>query len=263
MLNTSVHIKEGTFSQDYVGDVVPLLMITLMDAKVKAKIHDSRQDNYFDFLSTVGRIIEEVDVATDKDDLNNINLEEEVPAVKQYCAAALAEIKTITRAPKAPKRKESTRTPVPVKEPAPPAVEMSVIPNLPPTKFLASDVTEEDALEKRDSLDDDANRTYVAVKKPAAVKKEVSISKKFGYNRYMVDNIWTVGNERLLKDDAKETRAAAAWRIDRKRKVTRVRSKIDSETSNGAAMDEIKEEKCVGNMPWKRFAMKDFPEFYE
>ena len=77
----------------------------------------------------------------------------------------------------------------------------------------------------------------------------------------MIDNAWTVGWERLKKDDVKPTRYVAAKRLKRKRMVSRAISKVGSKNEQ-QNMLVIKPEIEIAMPKWTEHAVNMFPEFY-
>ena len=70
-------------------------------------------------------------------------------------------------------------------------------------------------------LDDDANLTSVDdLDYPRMEEKDDEITEKVGYTRFMLDDVWSIGWERLERDDVRETHQLAEKRIKRKRIVT-------------------------------------------
>lgn len=74
-------------------------------------------------------------------------------------------------------------------------------------------------------LDDDGNRctddTMEEPKKDDTRKDDDKISKQLGYNRFMIDDVWKVGKERLEKANIKKEREDARARLQRKRDTNR------------------------------------------
>ena len=108
--------------------------------------------------------------------------------------------------------------------------------------------------------DDDANRLSSGeLHSPATEPKDAEITKRLGYNRYMIDNVWKVGRERIRKENVREKRASAAVRADRKVLIKRAvinQSKLDPVSA------ELKDEKAVDMPPWTTFLINKFPGEY-
>ena len=285
LLSTSTHHPGRTFSKNYITGAIPLLTTPLADPKIEGKINDSTTDDCYGFLSSVGQVVEELDVVNDEGDLDNVDLDDEVDAAKVARTAALAEITKLTRAPKTPKRKkkEVATTPVPAQAHVTPVVPVPAasaaargvpiaapvavlppVPELPPVHFLGTAVTEEDERIGRDRMDDDANRTYVAPLETAdPLKKDVDISEDLGYNCFMLHNIWSIGKERLDKDNVKGQRAALGRRVNRKRQLARALSNVDSGPDGAPAVSEMKDEVSVPEQLWDTSSHTHYPEFYQ
>ena len=257
----------------------------MADPKIEGKINDSTTDDCYGFLSSVGQVLEETDVVNDEGDLDNVDFDDEVDAAKVARTAALAEITKLTRAPKKSKRKkkEVATTPVLAKAHVTPVVRVPAasvaarivpivapvavlppVPELPPVHFLGTAVTEEDKHSTRDQMDDDVNRTYVAPLETAdPLKKDVDISDDLGYNCFILHNVWSIGNERLVKDKVKGQRAALGRRVNRKRQLARALSNVDSGPDGAPGVSEMKDEVSVPEQLWDKSSHTQYPEFYQ
>ena len=70
-------------------------------------------------------------------------------------------------------------------------------------------------------LDDDANCTSTDdLDYPHMEEKDDEITEKVGYNRFMLDDVWSIGWERLERDNVRKTRQLPVKRTERKRMVT-------------------------------------------
>ena len=85
LLSTVVAMPGHTYNTDFFGHVIPLLKDDLKDLKLESKIHDSKIDDCFQFLSTIGQIIEDIGVMHDKGDLGNAD--EDVTAAEAMAVA--------------------------------------------------------------------------------------------------------------------------------------------------------------------------------
>ena len=56
---------------------------------------------------------------------------------------------------------------------------------------------------------------------PEPDEKDVDISGKLGYNRFMLDDVWVIGTDRMVKDDIKATRIHARECAERKRTISK------------------------------------------
>jgi hypothetical protein len=63
-------------------------------------------------------------------------------------------------------------------------------------------------------------------------KKDKDISDALGYNRFVLGTVWTIGTDRLSRDDAKEQYAALNRRFDRKHNTTRALHKLQTESTS-------------------------------
>ena len=114
-------------------------------------------------------------------------------------------------------------------------------------------------------LDDDANRCAVETIDEPVVddtrKGDDSISKKLGYNRFMIEDVWKVGRERLKKANVKKVRNDARKRQLRKREINKAIAKeINSQDVNTES--EFQSEMEVEMPPWTKKMMQLFPDMY-
>lgn len=87
------------------------------------------------------------------------------------------------------------------------------------------------------------------------------VSKKLGYNRFMISSLWQHGMRLLEKDNIKVTRSAKLALSRRKMMLNRaiIDHVAKSRSKSGLV---LKEEKEVVSPPWRRVAMKRFGRFY-
>jgi hypothetical protein len=90
-------------------------------------------------------------------------------------------------------------------------------------------------------------------------EKYKDVSEALGYNRFMLDNVWTVGTYRLIRDDMKEQRTARNRKFDKKRNMTRVLHKVEAESTKTC---KFKDEVHVSDQPWTVSERNNFLEFY-
>jgi len=133
-----------------------------------------------------------------------------------------------------------------------------------------ADITNEDQRRRAQLLDDDYQRTAITdVIEEEVVDEEIAEelvvneteSRKLGYNKYMIENVWRAGEKLLIKDGVGKKRQKAFVRIERRRRINETVSTSLSEQSNS----DYQEKKEVNiNMPvWTRHIMHMFPNFYE
>ena len=89
--------------------------------------------------------------------------------------------------------------------------------------------------------------------------KDATVSKKLGYNRFMVENVWDIGTQQIEKDDVRSTRVSAKKRVLRKR---RINSAVSSHEALRQPDSGFKLEKNVEQAPWKKSVMQTFSKFY-
>ena len=105
-------------------------------------------------------------------------------------------------------------------------------------------------------MDDDANRVSAGDLDDPVIdesnEKDVVVTKKLGYNRFMIDNVWRIGKERLAKDNVRSKRLGAVARVSRKLLVKKVVMDAAKETS----MTYCQKEEVAVDMPsWTRHIM--------
>ena len=108
--------------------------------------------------------------------------------------------------------------------------------------------------------DDDANRaTEPEIEEPDASDDDVS--RKLGYNRFMISNPWQHGMRLLEKDNIKVKRAAKFALARRKMMLNRaIIDHVGNSRSDNSLV--LKEEKELVTPPWRRAAIKRFGRFY-
>ena len=92
-------------------------------------------------------------------------------------------------------------------------------------------------------------------------KGDNAISKKLGYNRFMVENVWKIGRERLEKANVKKVRLDAQKRQKRKRDINKaIAREINSQRSTEGG--EFKKEINVEMPPWTTKMREICPDMY-
>ena len=92
-------------------------------------------------------------------------------------------------------------------------------------------------------------------------EKDHDVSKKLGYNRFLVDNVWRVGHEGLSNGDIPNARSEAMARLTRKHILTKAMNK-SSDDSIRITDALIKEDIDVYINLWKSFMAALFPDMY-
>ena len=88
------------------------------------------------------------------------------------------------------------------------------------------------------------------------------VSKKLGYNRFMISSPWKHGARLLTKDNIKQTRMAKFARTRRKLRVNRaIMESVAANRTNNTLI--FKEEMTVETPPWRKFVMNKFNRFYK
>ena len=135
-------------------------------------------------------------------------------------------------------------------------------------KAVETEVTQHDVVAMAAIMDDDANRlssNEPTEDEPAeddATKSDKVVSKKLGYNRFMIKSPWEAGKLRLESDNVYKTRVDAIERTARNKKTYRA---VISEMKRRkeAGQSSISKEKSVQQPSWTRKAMEIYPEFYK
>ena len=187
----------------------------LKNSKLESQMNDYTNDQAFQFLSSVGQILEELVFPKEKEDDSEIDTDECVVA-RNIRDAALVVV-----------NEESETI---------------------------------DGRREEQIADDDTNRAIEPdVDEPDLSDDEVS--KRIGYNRFMIHNIWRHGAELLEKDNIKQTRMAKYVRRQRKMRVNR--AIMESAAANNVDNTLLlKEEKILETPPWRSFVMNKFSRFY-
>ena len=109
-------------------------------------------------------------------------------------------------------------------------------------------------------MDDDENRTVEADVDETDLSDD-ALSKKLGYNRYMIASVWRAGEKMLLKDNVKETRLA---RMALKSRKQRINKAIMAAVSANRLVPSLvlKDAKNIPTAPWTKFVMGKFNRFY-
>ena len=110
------------------------------------------------------------------------------------------------------------------------------------------------------AMDDDANRTVEADVDEADLSDD-ALSKKLGYNCYMIASVWRAGERILLIDCVKETRLA---RMALKRRKQHINKAIMAAVSANRLVPSLvlKDAKNIPTAPWTKFVMGKFNRFY-
>ena len=96
-------------------------------------------------------------------------------------------------------------------------------------------------------------------KKEGTKANDNEISMKLGYNRWMRDNIWVAGEERLAKDNVKQGRFEARQRLNKKITLKKAIEKIQFA---GKKYDAFDKEKTVSLPGWTKRMMRKCPDYY-
>ena len=86
-------------------------------------------------------------------------------------------------------------------------------------------------------------------------------SEKLGYNKFMLEDVWKAGCERLKKADLKKVRNDARERINRRQRVNKaVMEKVALDSNEAKSV--FKSDLLQNHPPWTQFIMPQFPEYY-
>ena len=110
------------------------------------------------------------------------------------------------------------------------------------------------------AMDDNANRTVEADVDEADLSDD-ALSKKLGYNHYMIASVWRARERMLLIDCVKETRFA---RMALKRRKQRINKVIMAAVSANRLVPSLvlKDAKHISTAPCTKFVMGKFNRFY-
>jgi len=96
-------------------------------------------------------------------------------------------------------------------------------------------------------------------RKEGTKTKDNQISMELGYNRWMRDNIWLAGEERLAKDNVKQGRFQARQRLKKKRTLKKAIEKLQLAVKKTGAFDN---EQTVSLLGWTKRMMRKCPDYY-
>lgn len=242
LLQTWKYVAGRSFNSGYVQSVCKEAekIVDLKDAKFEARFKESQTDGAFNFLSSVAVIFGDTVPAAVED--------ETALVVTPTVAVNVDNIVLTAQQQELAKHdrlfEKQDETPVEVEE----------------------SLTLEEVEAQLVSQNDDATRLAVDnLDEPTidetTVKDDV-VSKKLGYNRFMITNVWEVGNKRLVADEIGKVRQEAVAQIDRKRAITRA-MEAASGISEKTQASAIKGTMDVPMAPWTKRIRKRFPQFYD
>ena len=189
-------------------------------------MNGNQDDPAYQFLSTIGQIKDDIELALNND-------------VEDETAASIAEV----------------------------AAELGIVEEAPAATSGISNKAQRAKDRLREALmDDDANRTIEPEldepEKTETRKDDDKISTKLGYNRFMRDNIWCMGEKRLTKANVKEARTMAAARSDWK---LRINSAITNlvRTSRETNIEELKEVQEAELPFFANRMLTRYPEYFD
>ena len=96
-------------------------------------------------------------------------------------------------------------------------------------------------------------------KKKGSVKEDNKISLQLGFNRYLHDDIWKMGEKHIKLDDLSNKRKRRVKWLDREKKLKDAVERLHWETDQ---QNEIKEERRTPDAPWSRLIEDLHPRFY-
>ena len=90
--------------------------------------------------------------------------------------------------------------------------------------------------------------------------EDEKISKKLGYNRFMIESVWVAGRQRLLTDNVMESRTNGRKRNDRKMKINVAIRDAAAHAPSGA--NTFKEEVRGDTAIWTKKMRSKYPDLY-
>ncbi len=112
-------------------------------------------------------------------------------------------------------------------------------------------------------LDDDASRTFVEeLEEPEDTetkKTDKNISKRLGFNRFMIEDAMAVGRILLEKSDVRKMRNRLKRQIARNRRINAAMVEAERKGGDGQGLKEVEE---VCPMPWSERMKRMYPKFY-
>ena len=189
---------------------------------------DAREDEAYQFLSSIGQILDDVELVT-----KTVNSEEKHSSSKEDYVVTNGVIAQETRD----------------------SVSSTVESQL---QAEANEVVQY-------LLDDDGSRVCDdepdKSPKDETRKEDAMKSEKLGYNKFMLEDVWKAGCERLKKADLKKVRNDARERINRRQRVNKAvmeKVALDSNKANTVFKSDL----IQNQPPWTRFIMPQYPEYY-
>ena len=85
------------------------------------------------------------------------------------------------------------------------------------------------------------------------------ISTALGFNRYLVDNIYEMGNQRLMDDEIAKAQTASKKRLERRRDVNAAMEKLHWDEKEA---DSVVEKTDGADAPWSSVIQKLTPAYY-
>lgn len=219
-MDTVNYVPGMTFTSQSISNLkltTKLVEVRASRTKKKGPIHESA----FQLLSSIGQVMEDVAVITDKkNDHDDTVTTKELKDRDKHDTLDLKQAKTL-----------------------------------------------EEEIEQIEAalLDDDGNWcTDDTLEEPdkedSSRKADDKISKKLGYNRFLVEDVWKVGTDRLQNANIKKEREDARARLQRKRDTNRAIVKKFQEKKD--AVSEIKHEIECEIPPWRQQMMEMYPNNY-
>ena len=246
------------FHSKFVAESTPKLKTKLKDKKLEEQIQGTKDDEAFNFLSTIGQMLDPTisdtavgDTEIVTDDTDEMVEDDETEKRKEI----------LERRDRLAPRQSKASTHACLQD------EMLILDD-DACRATTDDVDDvaDDADEAVLSDDDvDALAAQSTTRRPSRKKKadtkanDNQISMELGYNRWMRDNIWLAGEECLAKDNVKQGRFEARQRLKKKRTLKKAIEKLQLAGKKSDAFDN---EQTVSLPGWIKRMMRKCPDYY-
>ena len=233
-LGTCEYVPGRKFDRNFVRNVIPKLVTPLADPKIEARMKGKQDDDAYAQFNSISQIYDDVELALNKIDVVSEEVINDASKVINKDGNASKLTKSVEKELSTAKDKR------------------------------LQDIMDDDRnrSEVVDNENDDEPDSLTDGDKAESKKDDAILSKKLGYNRFMIADPWATGAKRLADAKLKETREGA-----RKRLVRNIRAKREINKSTRRAKDAP--ETVLGHieevaMPsYANRIMEMYKEFYE
>lgn len=225
-LGTSKYFPGRKFHRFFVCNVIPHLKTKLTDEKIEARMRGKKDDLAYEFLSSIGQIMDDIELALNRTESEEAELIME-PIANPSVLEDRDEVEPVVNE-EMEKSKEKR---------------MEELMDDDANRTMVPDVDEPEKTETR--------------------KDDEKISNKLGYNRFMRDDVWKVGKKRLEHANVKDARISARVRADRKSRINRaICDQVRTCNGREAADAKLGEVSEMQLPPFLNRIVDSFPEYF-